>query len=119
MSPARKKSRSKSVIRKIAKPTAVRIVVEPPSDLPFHYANHIEVSHSKNEFALSIARIPTKFGSVRLKEIRDKGVLEVEPDLQIVIPITIIRGLIRALGIQLGLYETNFGKIEKRGEDNE
>lgn len=119
MRQAGKKPRSKTVIRKVPKPTTLRIQVEAPSDLPFHYANYIGVSHSKNEFALSIARIPTLFNSARLKEIKDKGVLDIEPDLQIVIPTTVIRGLIRALEIQLGLYETNFGKIEKRREDNE
>ena len=119
MKSARTKSRSKTVVDSTPKPTPIKIRVEPPTDLPFHYANYIEVSHSQNEFALTVARIPTKFNSFRLKEFKEKGVLDVEPDLQIVIPITIIRSLIRALEIQVNLYEENFGKIDKREEDDE
>lgn len=90
---------------------AVQIRVEPSSETPTYYVNHVEVAHNQHEFALFTGKLPAKLSTEELEKSKNSGVLTLDPSLQILLPPSIIRGLLRALQMQLDLYEKNFGKI--------
>lgn len=89
-----------------------RVEVEINEDTPTYYANYIEVQQNPNEFGLSIVRVPTKLSQQRLDEVREAGVIRIEPTVQLVLPSGIIPGLIEALTNQL----QNFQALTKRTE---
>jgi hypothetical protein len=97
---------------------SVRIVLGTPDDLPVHYVNFLEVAHSLNEFGLFAVRTPVKFSSEQVEEARQTGQMRIDPELHLVLPPTVIPGLIRALTAQKDAYERKFGPIlvEERGE---
>ena len=96
--------------------TAVTVtaVMGASADLPFYYVNHIEISHSHYEFALTAGRAPAKLTEHNLREINEFHRLTIEPVIQLLIPPTVIPALIRALTIQQESYETTHGKLDKR-----
>jgi hypothetical protein len=98
---------------------AVRIVVSVPDDLPVYYVNFIEVTHSLNEFGLFAVRAPVKPTSQQLEEAQQTGQMRLDPEFHMVLPPTVIPGLIRALTAQKEAYERRFGTIvvaEERSE---
>jgi len=82
----------------------VRIVLEPQEHTPTYYANHAEVSRGAHDFGVSFAHLPTKFSKEKLETVTDEGELKYSPNVQLVLPPTVIPGLIRALQTQLDLY---------------
>lgn len=96
-------------------PLTLRVIVEPNDNTAMYYANYIEVAHSIHEFALNIVRVPTKLSSETLKQATATKELLVSPEIQILLPPTIIAGLIEALQKQKTAYESIFGKIQPRG----
>lgn len=114
-----KKSTKKTAAKNAsAEPTRVKVRVEHGSGAEILYANYVEVSHSAYEFMLSVVRVPTKFPSSLLAEARTTGEIVVEPQVNILLPPTLIPGLIRALESQRDLYERNFGKLKTSDEQN-
>ena len=97
--------------RKTPAPIEIKVQLEATPDVPVYYANYVEVGHSPHEFALNVARVPTKIGAERLAEITKSGIISLSPEVQLLLPPTVIPSLIFALQKQLALYETNFGKI--------
>lgn len=75
------------------------------------YTNYIEVSHSEYEFALSCAKLPAKLRPQQLLDVQAGEPLLLEPLLQIEVPTRLIKGFIRALKIQVDLYEKRYGPI--------
>lgn len=92
---------------------AVRIVVEASQDTPTYYVNHAEIALGQHELALWFARLPTKPSRAETEEVRRSGEIVVDPEFQILIPPTLLPGLIEALGTTLSTYETLFGPIRK------
>ena len=78
----------------------------PTEDTPQYYVNHIEVASSKNEFAMYCVRVPSKIQPDRVEE---GGILRLEPDLELTLPVTIIQGLIDALTKHRDAYSKVFG----------
>jgi hypothetical protein len=106
---ARKASRKAAPAR--AEKTQVRVAVDVPSDVATYYANHVEVSRTSHDFSITVARIPSQLQKdVKEAAIRS-GVLHIEPLLQLVVPPTLIPGLIKALTIQQKNYEAEQGPI--------
>jgi hypothetical protein len=79
-----------------------------------YYANHAEIASSPHEFGLLFARMPTKVPPERLEEAMS-GTLTLPCDVQILIPATMISGLIRALNTQKATYEKRYGDIHEPG----
>lgn len=74
-----------------------RIEVRPSDDLPYIYANHAEVAQSAHEFVILFTKLPTKANPSQIAAVQETGVLSIEPEAQILLPPTIIDGLIKAL----------------------
>ena len=91
-------------------------MVQPETPSPY-YSNYIEVTHSEYEFALSFAKLPTKLRPQQLLDVKAGQPLQVEPLLQIEIPTRLIKGLIRALTVQVEIYEKRYGPIPATGEE--
>lgn len=116
---ARKAAKQSGAPDERAQPVTVRVQLLHDPDAPMIYSNFFEVSHSPHDFLLLLARVPGKLpaGSEPNKD----GVTElpIEAQAQIVIPPTVIPGLIKALQSQQRLFEELHGKIrtsENAGE---
>lgn len=118
MKPVTKKLRQPAA-KETATRVAVKVQIDPTPDAPVYYANYLEVGHSHHEFSISFARVPIKFSADRLVEIKKGMVINLASEGQVLFSPTVIPGLIRALEIQRKLYETNFGKIQTKGEEND
>lgn len=90
---------------------AVRPVVEATDSTIIEYVNFAEIAHSQHEFSILCVRVPTKPNAAAIGEAKKTGALELNATLQLLLPPTIIPGLIRALGIQKDAYEARFGPI--------
>jgi hypothetical protein len=79
-----------------------------------YYANHAEIASTPHEFALLSARMPAKLPPENLEE-AISGNLTLTSDVQILIPATLIPGLIRALNTQKTAHEQRYGTIHEPG----
>ena len=104
----------KKIARKKTAPEAgvsVKIVTNSSEDAMTVYSNHAEVAHALHEFMIIFGRLPTKATPSQVVEAKERGVIQVEPDVQVLIPPTLVRGLIGALEAQLKKYEAEHGKL--------
>jgi hypothetical protein len=97
--------------------TGIRVNTQVGNETFTYYANHAEVACIPQEFAILFARIPTKLPPDKINEVR-AGNLNLTCDVQILIPTTLIDGLIRALARQKAAYEQQYGPIHTPGEMN-
>jgi len=107
---AKKGNRNKTLSDNTA--VTVTPVMLSPSDLQYYYVNHIEVSSSKYEFAITAGRLPARFTDEQKQQIKDTQKLIIEPNIQLLIPANLISGLINALTIQKESYEKHHGKLD-------
>ena len=98
-------------------PAGVTISTQIGDETFTYYANHAEVVCIPQEFAILFARMPAKFPPDKVDEVK-AGRLSLTCDVQILIPTTMIDGLIRALGTQKAAYERRYGPIHAPGEMN-
>lgn len=91
---------------------AVKVVVEPSGD-PV-YANFAEVSAAQHEFQISFALTPSKPNPEILEQAK-AGEIHLEALVQILLPPTIIPGLIKALITTKEQYEAMIGPIKEIG----
>lgn len=87
------------------------VSVETIPDLATYYVNHIEVGMTRHDIAMTVARLPAKLPPETLKVLQETMVLHVEPILQLIIPPTLLPGLIRAPTVQREQFEGIFGPI--------
>jgi hypothetical protein len=81
-----------------------------------YYANHAEITSSAHDFALLFARTPSKLSPEKLQEaLSGGGSLSLTCDVQILIPATLIDGLIQALNTQKATRERQYGTIHEPG----
>lgn len=92
---------------------SLRIVVEATQETPAYYVNHAEIAMSPHECAIWFARLPTKPSRQEMEDARTIGEIVVEPEFQVLIPPTLIFGLIKALETTRDNYEATFGPIRK------
>ena len=78
-----------------AKAISTKIVLHPSDETPQYYVNFAEIANSQNEFSIYGAIIPTKLPAGEIDSITKTGELHLEPEVQIIIPVTVIQGLIR------------------------
>lgn len=89
----------------------LNIQLEPKADTPFYYANFIVVTHSAAEFSIGITRVPLPLLPDQVQYLlKDKAIM-MEPTLQIIVPPSTAKGLIKALQDQVSQYESQFGEI--------
>ena len=78
------------------------------------YANHAEVSHTQHDFSITFAKIPSKLSADRIREVQAAKQLILEPLMQVVIPTSLMAGLIDALTIQQAKHKAlKPGKIKR------
>jgi hypothetical protein len=117
---AKKKRQAKQYEAAPAKPhVTTKIEMVQPETASAYYSNYIEVTHSEYEFALSFAKLPTKLRPQQLLDVKAGQPLLIEPLLQVEVPTRLIKGLIRALTLQVEIYEKRYsaipGTVEKMG----
>jgi hypothetical protein len=78
---------------------------------PTYYVNHAEITSNPFEVTISFARFPSKFSPGASETIGTTGILEVEAELQVLIPPTLLPGLIRALTTQKATLDAMMGPI--------
>lgn len=86
---------------------AVRL--EPLENTSVYYVNYIEIANSPQDFSIICGRLPGKLSHDKMEQAKKLGALVIEPEVQLIIPTTLVPGLIRALTIQKEKYEKMFG----------
>lgn len=111
----------KSAARKqerVAAEVTARMLLEVTDDTPVYYVNYAEVTHSAHDFALLLGRTPAKPDAMQIEELQETGDIRTEAMLQILLPTTILPGLMRALTLQREHYEARFGPIRDTGVED-
>ena len=105
------KKRPASPRKKIpeAEAVAAKVVLHPSEDTPQYYINYAEIATSQNEFSIYGVRVPTKLPPGEVAAITKSQELHLEPEVQIIIPVTVIQGFIDALIRQRDFYAAEFG----------
>jgi len=86
------------------KTITVRPSIQTGDQTAVYYVNFAEMTFSASEFCLSAARVPTKPNPVQLEQAK-AGTFTFDADVQLIIPPTVIPGLIRALTTVKENYE--------------
>lgn len=93
----------------------LQVVLDPTDDTPAYYINYADVTFGMHDFIMSFARLPTKLNSSQLEGLKAGTTMRFEPLLQVILPPTIIPGLIRALSTTKDGFEAQFGEIKEPG----
>jgi hypothetical protein len=106
---------AKSVKRTRAEAPQEEITVKARVDVtestPIVYINFAEVAHSRHEFSIICARTPTKPDFTVIELAKTSGVYPIEASTVLIVPPSLMRGMIRAMQTQMDKYEQSFGKI--------
>lgn len=94
------------------KEVTLKVEMSPPEDVPSYYSNHVQIARTKHEFSLSFGHLPARFSNEKLTEMTKSGVLQIKPDVEIILPPTVIPGLISALTAQKDMFEKEHGPIK-------
>ena len=92
-----------------AKAVKARPVLDINESTANYCVNFAEVSYTVHEFSIQAVRMPTKLSDERLEAARKSGVAKFTAEVQLVLPPTLLPGLIRALTISKENYEKQFG----------
>jgi hypothetical protein len=118
-----KKPRQKNPGSSFEPPGAINISnirLEPLENAAVYYVNYIEVGASPQDFSIICARLPAKLSGAKKEEVKELGALVIEPEVQVVIPVTLVPGIIRALTTQKEIYEKLYGiqikEVERQHE---
>ena len=114
---ARKKKTAKGAPAPLTAPVALKVSLESSSDQI--YANYAEVTAAQHEFQISFALVPTRPSAEKIEAIKSGSPLFVDAIVQVMLPPTIVPGLIRALTITKEQYEAIAGPIKDIGLPNE
>lgn len=88
---------------------SARVVFNLSDETATYYVNAVEVGQSFYEFALLFGKVPAKLPATQLEAVRSSKQLELVAALQILIPPTLIPGLIYALSVERRKYEELHG----------
>jgi Protein of unknown function (DUF3467) len=99
------------------KEVQIKIAIDVKPDTPFYYVNYLAVSHTPYDFSISALKLPSQLTSEQKQYAKRQQPVPMEPTLQLVIPVNLVKGLVRALNTECQKYEARFGKIpfEERG----
>jgi uncharacterized protein DUF3467 len=103
-----------------ASPRLVRVQprLDPTPETPFYYSNYMSVTHTEYEFTLNVGRIPANLTTEQIEAVKKGQPVSLEPILQLLVPPSVIKGLISALTDQVKTYEERFGKISRDVKEN-
>jgi hypothetical protein len=102
------------------KATTVRIAVNVTKETPVYYINFVEVSNTPHEFSVTCARIPSKPTQSMVDEATNTGAITLNSDVQLVFPVGMLPGLVKALQTRREMYEKLFNiTIKTPGEEGE
>jgi hypothetical protein len=90
----------------------VRVAFDPLPGTQVVYANHIEIGHTRHDFTLIVGRVPAKFSAEQQDHLNAGGEMLLEPELQLVIPSSLMEGLVSALTVQLTAWQASVKAIE-------
>lgn len=93
----------------------VEVRADPKPDTPSYYVNFIAVNHSPYDFCINAVRLPSQLSEEQQQIAKKGGRVPLEPLLQLVIPTTLMKGLINALSEQCRKYESQYGTIGTPG----
>jgi hypothetical protein len=116
MAPKRKKvkgDRSSSQPEAAGEFLMLRPVLDVTDETPQYYANHAEINFTVHDFLISFGRLSGRIGSDQIETLRETGAMRVRADVQILIPASLVAGLIRALSSQKEQYEKQHGMALK------
>src|SRR5262245_40467595 len=91
----------------------VTIVTTSTDDTPSYYCNFAETVYSAHEMAINFVRVPTKLTAMQVEEMTGGGKLNLEPNVQVFFPPTLLPGLVRALSVLRENFERQFGAIRE------
>ena len=92
-----------------------RIVVSVSPHTPTFYGNYAEISQTQHDIGLTFVQMPIRLSDADRRDVATTGQIQVEQNVQVIIPSTLLPGLIRALTIQRENYEAAFGKLRDDG----
>lgn len=114
---ARKSDRKKAPTKEQeVESLSAKVVIHPSEDTPFFYINYAEIVVSEHDFNLYGVRVPAKLVPSEINILKESGEINVEPIVHLIIPATIIDGLINALTRQKEVYKQQQSKIPSEGE---
>jgi hypothetical protein len=93
-----------------------QVRLSPQTDTPSYYVNYIGVTHTAYDFTLSAVRIPTPFTDEQIELAKNGQQIPVEPIVQLVIPASLVDGLMKALTDQ---KERHAKTLEQQVKNNE
>src|SRR6188768_1206425 len=94
-----------------AEEVTLNVVMDPEPGSPAIFVNHFEVQVNLHEFTILASRLPTKPNSRDLANAQASGQFVIEPDVQLVLPPTLIPKLIAALEASLANYEERWAPV--------
>jgi hypothetical protein len=105
--------KSRRVRDKASAGTTLPLALEMTDDAPVFYVNHAEITHTQHDFSIAWARVAAKLPTAKRAEAIEAGRVLVEPSVVLVVPPTMIQGLIDALQRQQTSYETTITKPKR------
>lgn len=80
-----------------AEAVQARLSIDTIQEVPTFYVNHAEIAAGPHEFAVWFSRLPTRPSRDDIEIIKETGEFVMEPEVQILLPHSVIDGLIKAL----------------------
>ena len=74
---------------------------------PAHYSNHVEVYYNEHEFELVFARVPTKIEPESMAELKNTGILYLEPLVRVIIPPSLAFNLMNVFKDRIDTFEAS------------
>ena len=103
--------------RKIKAPQRVtaNIKLDISLDTPSYYVNYMAVGRTQHDFTISVARVPALLIPEQEARAKKESIVSLETTLQLIVPPTLIKGLIEALTKQINKYEKENQQKDKNG----
>lgn len=95
----------------------VHVIMDVPDDGTPYYANYAEATFGTHECLISFGTVPTKLSAKKTEEAKS-GSLHIDALVQVIIPPSLLPGLIRALITTKEGFEKSVGPIKDAEETN-
>jgi hypothetical protein len=99
---------TKNTVPPQAETLTVRPVFEIGDSTAVFYINHAEVRSSFHEFSVVAGRAPASLTTGQIERARSEGTLSIAAEVELIVPITLITGLITALTLEKERYEAQY-----------
>lgn len=100
--------------------TTVRIAISVNEETPVYYVNFAELSNTPNDFSLTCVRVPSKPTKFMAEEAKNTGTMTLNSNVQLVFPVGMLHGLIKALQTGREIYEKSLNStIKAHGAEGE